>query len=68
MSNLKTLRDLKMMSQEDLAGEAKIDRVTITKLERETDRPTARQSTIRKLAEALGVEVSELAYLRNGGE
>jgi transcriptional regulator with XRE-family HTH domain len=58
LPRLKSVRLAKMLSQEELAEKAGLTRVAITRLERgDVD---ARFRTVRKLAEALGVEPTEL--------
>ncbi len=58
MERLKTLRRLRAMSQEELAEESGVGRATVSRIERgETG---AHGKTLRKLARALGVDVSEL--------
>ena len=55
MENLKRYRELKKMSQEELAEKSGISRVTISLLE--TGKQTiAKSNTIVQLADALGVE------------
>jgi transcriptional regulator with XRE-family HTH domain len=56
---LRELRDRKVLSQVGLAERSGVDQRTIGSLER-GDYGSARPSTIRKLAEALGVEPGEL--------
>ena len=56
---LRALRNRAVLSQQDLARQAGVDQRTIGALER-GDYPDARPSTIRKLAEALGVAPHEL--------
>jgi predicted transcriptional regulator len=58
LPRLKSVRLAKMLSQEELAQKAGLTRVAITRLE--TGAVDARFRTVRKLAEALGVEPSEL--------
>lgn len=54
LPGLKAAREGKLMTQEDLAGATKINRVTISRLE--TGYEKARFSTIKRLAKALKVE------------
>ena len=55
MENLKHYREIKNMSQEELAEKAGISRVTISLLE--TGKQTiAKSNTIVRLADALGIE------------
>jgi transcriptional regulator with XRE-family HTH domain len=56
---LKTLREEKYLSQRELAIAADVSPTTIFKLEANQAEPQPR--TIRKLANALGVEPSQLA-------
>ena len=66
VERLRTLRRLRAMSQEELAEESGVGRATISRIERgETG---AHGKTLRKLAKALGVEVSELVALPGGGD
>lgn len=59
MERLKELRKLRALSQEELAMAAGIGRATLSRIERgETG---AHGRTLRRLAEALGVGVEELA-------
>ena len=58
VERLKELRKLRALSQEELAEESGVGRATISRIERmETG---AHGKTLRKLAAALGVDVSEL--------
>lgn len=54
LPRLKELRERKALSQADLSRLAKVSRPTIVRLEAGFDLPYP--STVRKLAEALGVE------------
>ena len=66
VDRLKTLRQLRAMSQEELAEESGVGRATVSRIERgETG---AHGKTLRKLAKALGVKVSELVALPGGGD
>jgi transcriptional regulator with XRE-family HTH domain len=61
VDRLKTLRQLRAMSQEELAEESGVGRATISRIERgETG---AHGRTLRRLAAALGVDVDELVQL-----
>ena len=55
---IRDLREARFLTQADLAKRAGVGVVTISRLER--DLGIARFTTIRKLAEALGVEPAEL--------
>ena len=58
MERLKTLRQLRAMSQQELAEASGVGRATISRIER---RETGAQGrTLRRLANALGVRVEEL--------
>jgi transcriptional regulator with XRE-family HTH domain len=57
-TNLRTLRKERALSQRDLARVSGVGPVTISELERGVRE--AQPRTIRKLAEALGVEPKEL--------
>ncbi len=57
-SNLRRLRELRALSQRELAARAKLSVTTINRIETGQRRPMPR--TIRKLAEALGVTPEEL--------
>jgi len=57
---LRVLRERKHFTLDELSTMAKVDRGTISKIENGS-RINPRPSTIRKLAEALGVEAQELA-------
>ncbi len=64
VERLRTLRRLRAMSQEELAEESGGGRATISRIERgETG---AHGKTLRKLAAALGVDVSELVAVGGG--
>jgi transcriptional regulator with XRE-family HTH domain len=56
--NLKRLRTLKALTQEELASKAGLTRVTVARIERDEAEP--HMTTLRKLAQALEVEPSEL--------
>jgi transcriptional regulator with XRE-family HTH domain len=61
VDRLKLLRRLRAMSQEELAEESGVGRATISRIERgETG---AHGRTLRRLAAALGVDVSELVKI-----
>jgi transcriptional regulator with XRE-family HTH domain len=59
MAELATLRRTRGLSQRELAERAKVSPATVYEMEAGR-RPQPRGSTLRKLAEALGVDVSEL--------
>ncbi len=64
MDRLKELRKLRAFSQQDLADAAGIGRNTISRIERgETG---AHGRTLRRLAEALHVDVAELVKTEEG--
>lgn len=61
MDRLKALRQLRAMSQQELADAANVGRNTISRIERgETG---AHGRTLRRLAKALGVGVEELVRI-----
>lgn len=55
---IRRLRELRALSQRELAAKAGLDTATINRIELGKQRPMPR--TIRKLAEALGVTTEEL--------
>ncbi len=57
-SNLRRLRELRALSQRELAALAKLSVTTVNRIEIGLRRPMPR--TVRKLAEALGVTPEEL--------
>ena len=57
LSRLKGLRERKALTQEELAHKAGINRVTLARIETGAQPYPA---TVRKLADALGVEPAEL--------
>ena len=64
VERLKALRRLRAYSQQDLADAAGIGRNTVSRIERgETG---AQGRTLRRLAEALGVDVAELVKREEG--
>lgn len=58
LARLKLVRERKALTQQQLAKKAGVNRVTITRLEHGGDQPFP--TTVRKLADALGVEPDEL--------
>ena len=62
MSTLKELRLKQFISQADLAEKAGVAAETINRLETGKRKPSFR--TIRKLATALGVEPSDIEFLK----
>jgi transcriptional regulator with XRE-family HTH domain len=58
LTRLKTLRERKALTQKDLSERSGVSRPTIVRLEQGFDAPYP--STVRKLAESLGVEPSDL--------
>lgn len=57
-ANMKRIREDKKMSQGDIFRATKIERAYISNLEAGRQNPTL--ETIEKIAQALGVEISEL--------
>ncbi len=57
-NNVRELRTLAALTQEELAGRAGITATALSRIERDEAEP--RPSTLRKLATALGVEPREL--------
>jgi len=57
-ANVRRLRELRALSQRDLAALAKLSVTTINRIETGQRKPMPR--TVRKLAEALGVTPEEL--------
>ncbi len=57
-SNLRRLRELRALSQRELAARAKLSVTTVNRIE--TGQRKAMPRTVRKLAEALGVTPEEL--------
>ncbi len=57
-SNLRRLRELRALSQRELAALAKLSVTTVNRIETGQRKPMPR--TVRKLAEALGVTPEEL--------
>lgn len=62
--NLKRLREQQALSLTDLAQKSGVNRITIHRIENGKQKPMPR--TIRKLAEALQVNVKELTSRRGG--
>jgi len=60
MAKLREIRERRYMTQEELAGKAKLSKSTIATLEVGSHRP--RMRTMRQLAEALGVEPGEIEW------
>lgn len=58
LARLKLVRERKALTQQQLAEKAGVNRVTITRLEHGNDQPFP--TTVRKLADALGVEPEDL--------
>src|SRR5579884_3572633 len=58
LARLKLVRERKALTQQQLAEKAGVNRVTITRLEQGSDQPFP--TTVRKLADALGVEPEDL--------
>lgn len=59
-ANVRRLRELRALSQRELAARAKLSAGTVNRIETGQRKPMPR--TIRKLAEALGVTPEELMY------
>lgn len=57
-SNLRRMRELRALSQRELAARAKLSVTTVNRIE--TGQRKAMPRTVRKLAEALGVTPEEL--------
>lgn len=66
MNVLRSIRESKMMSRDELAKASGISEGGIFRLENDQHRP--RFETLRKLAQGLGVEPKELVSLRDGKE
>lgn len=58
LARLKLVRERKALTQQQLAEKARVNRVTIARLERGSGQPFP--PTVRKLADALGVEPEDL--------
>jgi transcriptional regulator with XRE-family HTH domain len=58
LTRLKAMRERKALTQQELADRAGINRVTLARIETGGAEPYP--ATVRKLAEALGVEPAEL--------
>ncbi|MFN0073041.1 MAG: helix-turn-helix domain-containing protein [Chloroflexota bacterium] len=58
LTRLKAVRELKALSQQELADHAGLSRVAVTRIENGDSEPHPR--TVRKLAAVLGVEPSAL--------
>lgn len=67
-SRLREARELRALTQEELAQASNVQVVTISRIEnnRQTSRP--RLSTIRKLAEALGADPAYILFGEEGGQ
>ncbi len=63
-TKIKQYRELKGWSQEELAKHSKVSRTTISGLENETVKVTT-NTTMDKIANALGVSTIELFYTQN---
>lgn len=63
--NLKRLRTLRALTQAELAQKAGLTPATVVRIERNQAEP--HMSTIRKLAESLGVDPAELVKGENDG-
>lgn len=58
LARLRLIRERKALTQQQLADKANVNRVTVARLERGSDQPFP--TTVRKLADALGVKPDEL--------
>ncbi|MBI4506003.1 MAG: helix-turn-helix transcriptional regulator [Chloroflexi bacterium] len=58
LARLKLVRERKALTQHQLGEKARVNRVTIPRVERGSDQPFP--TTVRKLADALGVEPEDL--------
>jgi transcriptional regulator with XRE-family HTH domain len=58
LTRLKPIRERRALTQQQLAELAQINRVSLARLE--TGQSEARPTTVRKLADALGVDPGEL--------
>jgi transcriptional regulator with XRE-family HTH domain len=65
LRRLRAVRDAKVLSQQELASKSGVTKTTIVHIE---GGPDAHPATIRKLAEALGVEPAELMEKAKGAE
>lgn len=61
-NKLKEFREMKGVSQEELAEKSGISRTTISELETEKKEVTT-NITLEKIAEALGVKVSDIFFI-----
>lgn len=66
LTRLKDVRLRKALTQQQLAERAGVNRVTIARIEGGTDEPFP--TTVRRVADALGVEPEELLEPRTGSE
>lgn len=57
LPNLRRIRQMKLMSQRDLAERAHVSPTTVSKIE---SGAAAQYETVRKLCDALGVQVKDL--------
>jgi len=64
LARLRAVRDAQFMTQEELAERSGIHQVTISRIEQGDVEP--RYRTIKRLAEALGVEPNELVSEHTG--
>lgn len=60
MYNLKAVRNAKKMSQDELSAKSGVSRAIIWRLENEKEEYATTTSTLRALASALDVSVSEI--------
>ena len=65
---LRAARDRRVWTQEDLARASGVPVVTISRIENDRHEGRPRQSTIRKLADALGIDPAWLVFGDGGAE
>ena len=64
VSKLRELRQLRALSQQELADRAGVGRTTLSRIE--SGKSTAHGRTLRRLADALSVDVAELVRVEGG--
>jgi DNA-binding Xre family transcriptional regulator len=57
---VRALRDARFMSQAELAERAHVSEMTVRRMESGRAHPVAQRTTVRKIAEALGVKPQDL--------